>query len=72
MILIPECRNDESDLNIVAQKYLNKEVFICWPHLIQAKITAVSTKEKRINSNMIEIKQDPKIYELNIKGIVDQ
>lgn len=71
MILQPENRKTLEDVYTVAEKYLNQVVYIGWPHLIKAKIVAISNKEKHIDVDGIK-ETHPHMFDLQVRTAKEQ
>ena len=37
----------EQEIEQVAKEYLGKEIYVCWPHLYEAKVISVSDDAER-------------------------
>ncbi|XP_067006470.2 5'-3' exoribonuclease 1 [Anabrus simplex] len=57
---------DKPDLKEIAQQLLGKTIFVDWPHLLEAKVLAVSSKELRYTS--VESDSTPNFVVEELKG----
>ncbi|XP_073829964.1 5'-3' exoribonuclease pacman [Musca autumnalis] len=68
MILQPQPRKSFDDIFTVAEQMLNQIVYIGWPHLVKAKVVAISNREKYIDVDGIK-DMEPKIFDLHTKAV---
>lgn len=63
----------EVDLETLAKQFMNKEVYIGWPHLREAKVFAVSDAKAKIEATGIErIEGGNNEFKLLAKHLKDQ
>lgn len=63
---------DTTNLDKIINEFMDAEVFIGWPHLTEGKVNAISTREKCCDTTR-EIKDnDERLFDLQVKGIVNQ
>ncbi|XP_037926707.1 5'-3' exoribonuclease 1 isoform X1 [Hermetia illucens] len=67
MILFPEIKSFDG-LDAIASKYLDKIVYVGWPHLVKSKVTAIITPEFKATANGIEEIQS-RIFHLHLKHV---
>lgn len=63
---------DPTDFTKIVNEYMDAEVFICWPHLTEGKVVAISTKDNVYDETKIIKANDARVFDLHVKGITTQ
>lgn len=67
---------DEKPLNVdideLAKLYLDKEIYVGWPHLREAKVIAVSDNSTKIDKFGKDSIPDNREFMLHVKQLLDQ
>lgn len=58
----------EYDLAAIGAGLLGKEVFVCWPHLSEAKVVAVLDRENELNDKGSQ-KIDERVFNMQYKSL---
>uniref|UniRef100_A0A1L8DX97 5'-3' exoribonuclease 1 n=2 Tax=Nyssomyia neivai TaxID=330878 RepID=A0A1L8DX97_9DIPT len=59
----------DGDIGYVSRHLIGKEVFIGWPHLIEAKVTAISNEMSRYGPNGVVEESSSKKFHLAVNGL---
>uniref|UniRef100_A0A6B2E5W8 5'-3' exoribonuclease 1 n=1 Tax=Phlebotomus kandelakii TaxID=1109342 RepID=A0A6B2E5W8_9DIPT len=60
---------DQQDIQSLARSLVGKEVFIGWPHMVEAKVTAVSNEATRYGANGVVENHDMRAFRLAVVGL---
>ncbi|XP_055678053.1 5'-3' exoribonuclease 1 isoform X2 [Lutzomyia longipalpis] len=67
--LDPQSNDLDGDIRTVARNLVGKEVFIGWPHLVEARVTAISNEMSRYGPNGMVEEQNSKVFNLAVSGL---
>lgn len=72
MVISVESKRKYNNIEEIADEYLNKEVFVSWPHLVPAKVVAVADKNYVISLGNKKDKMNSREFESLKDDSVDQ
>ncbi|GAB0088576.1 5'-3' exoribonuclease 1 [Sergentomyia squamirostris] len=69
--LSPESNDLDLPLEDVARVLVGKEIFIGWPHLMEAKVVAVGNEMHRYEEGLKPLETDSRSFRMSIQGLHD-
>lgn len=62
---------DNYDLQEIGKDLLNKEIFVCWPHLSEARVISLFDRNYECNIEGLK-KNDERKFEMQHKSLINQ